>query len=145
MKLKIENATKYRQKAVKISFMCGWLQNNIFHRLSIYMIYIYLSLLYIYIYIYIYMYVCVCVWVCVCVKQISVVCPKKEINVLKWIGRRRHLYFLDLFISFLHTCIFREKPYMARSLMNAVLNETWTRLCLKSHWVPHIQSLWRKQ
>ena len=67
-----------------------------------------------------------------------VVGPKREIDILKCVGPRRDLYFLRIysFISFLHTymfpaCCFRQRTYMAQGLVNGVLNETGTHLCLQ--------------
>ena len=31
-------------------------------------------------------------------------------------------------------CCFRQKTYMAQGLVNGVLNETWTHLCLEFEW-----------
>ena len=51
-------------------------------------------------------------------------------------GPRIDLYFLNLFILFLHTgmfpaCWFRQRTYMAQDSVNGVLNETWTHSCLQ--------------
>ena len=78
-----------------------------------------------YMYIYIYVY------------RFFVVGPKGERNILKWVCLRRDFYlfriylFIDLFILFLHTCMFpvccfRQRTYLAQGLVN----ETWiTRVC----------------
>ena len=57
--------------------------------------------------------------------------------ILKWVGPQRDIYFLRIysFILFLHTCMFPaccfcQRRYMAQGLINGVLNETWTHLCL---------------
>ena len=47
--------------------------------------------------------------------------------------------FIHLFILFLHTCMFpaccfRQRTYMPQSLVNGVLNVTWTHLCLQFEW-----------
>ena len=47
--------------------------------------------------------------------------------------------FIYLFISFLHLCMFPacsfcQRTYMAQGLINGVLNETWTHLCLQFEW-----------
>ena len=89
----------------------------------------------------------VCIHLCVCVyiyvKKYFVVGPKGERNILKSIGPGRHLYFfmINLFISFLHTCMFpaycfRQWTYMAQRLVNGVLNETWTHSGFKFELFP---------
>ncbi len=53
---------------------------------------------------------------------------------------KRFLFFgIYVFIMFLHTCMFpaccfRQRTYMAQGLVNGVLNETWTQLCLQFEW-----------
>ena len=53
---------------------------------------------------------------------------------------KRFVYFrIYLFILFLHTCMFPascfcQRTHMAHSLVNGVLNETWTHSCLQFDW-----------
>ena len=81
-----------------------------------------------------------------CVKIFLVAGPKRERNISKWIGSRRDLYFLKiyLFISSLRTRMFpagcfRQRTCMAQGLVNWVLNETWTHSCL-NFWVQALLS-----
>ena len=58
---------------------------------------------------------------------------------MKLVGPLRDLYFFNLFILFLHTCMFpgccfRQRTNMAEGLVNGVLNETWTHSCLQFEW-----------
>ena len=57
------------------------------------------------------------------------------------IGRftKRFVYWIYLFILFLHTCrfpacCFRLRTYMAQGLVNGVVNETWTYSRLEFEW-----------
>ena len=59
------------------------------------------------------------------------------IYILKWIGPRKDLYFLKIFL-FLHRCMFpaycfRQRTYMAQDFVSGVINETWTHLCLNGY------------
>ena len=58
---------------------------------------------YIYIYIYTHTHLYICIFIC---KKIFATGPKRERNVLKWIGPWRNLYFLKiyLFCSCIHVC-----------------------------------------
>ena len=53
---------------------------------------------------------------------------------------KRFVFFkIHLFILFLHMCMFpaycfHQRTYIAHSLVNGVLNETWTHSCLQFEW-----------
>ena len=89
------------------------------HMLGLYFMVEEHSFLKLVIYVYIYIYICVCVCVCVCTYIYVCMCnyiyiyfffvgPKRERNILKWVGPWRDFYFfrIYLFILFLHTCMF---------------------------------------
>ena len=78
--------------------------------------------LYIYIYIYIYMYMCVCVCVCVCIIGR---CTKRFVFF-------KFIYFVltyMLYMCMFPACCFRQRKNMAQSLLNGIINETWTLSC----------------
>ena len=82
--------------------------------------------LFLYIYIYIYIYI-----------NFNII----YIYILKWVGPRRDLYFLRvyLFVVILHTCMFPawcfcQRTCMTQSLVNGVFNEIGTHSWVQFEW-----------